>query len=38
VLSLIAVVICVATLVAAWVVDPEVIRGILESIVGLLPA
>jgi hypothetical protein len=38
VLSLIAVVICVATLVAAWVVDPEVIRGIVESIVGLLPA
>ena len=38
VLSIVAVVICAATLVAAWVVDPELIRGIVESIVGLLPA
>ncbi|MEQ1737074.1 MAG: DUF2510 domain-containing protein [Rhodoglobus sp.] len=38
VLSIIAVVISAATLVAAWIVDPEVVRGIVDSIVGLLPA
>jgi hypothetical protein len=38
VLSIVAVVLSAATLVAAWVVDPELIRGIVESIVGLLPA
>ena len=38
VLSLIAVLISAATLIAAWVVDPAVIRGVVESIVGLLPA
>lgn len=38
VLSIIAVVLSVATLVAAWFVDPEVIRGIVDSIVGLFPA
>jgi hypothetical protein len=38
VLSLVAVVICAATLVAAWVVDPELIRGIVESITGSSPA
>lgn len=38
VLSIIAVVISAATLVAAWFVDPEVIRNIVDSIVGLLPA
>ena len=38
VLSIIALVISVTTLVAAWIVDPEIIRGIVESIVGLLPA
>lgn len=38
VLSIIAVAISAATLVAAWLVDPDVIRGIVDSIVGLLPA
>ena len=38
VLSIIAVVISAGTVVAAWVVDPEIIRGIVDSIVGLLPA
>lgn len=38
VLSLIAVLISAATLVAAFFVDPEIIRGIVDSILGLIPA
>ena len=38
VLSIIALVISAATLAASFLVDPEVIRGIVDSIAGLLPA
>ena len=38
VLSIIALVISLATLAVACLVDPEVIRGIVDSIAGLLPA
>lgn len=38
VLSIVALVISVGTLVAAWLVDPEIIQGIVDSIVGLLPS
>jgi hypothetical protein len=38
VLSIIALVISLATLAVSFLVDPEVIRGIVDSIVGMLPA
>jgi hypothetical protein len=38
VLSLIAVVISAGTLIAGWVIDPGLIRSIVDAIAGLLPA
>jgi len=38
VLSLVALVVSAATLIIGWVVDPGLIRGIVDSIAGLLPA
>jgi len=38
VLSIVAVVLSLVTLVAAWVVDPALIRGAVDGIAGLFPA
>ena len=38
ILSIIAVVLSAATLVAAWIVDPALVQAAVDAIVGLLPA
>jgi hypothetical protein len=38
VVSIIAVVLSAATLVAAWVVDPALVQAAVDAVTGLLPA